>query len=41
MAGRSIRIVYKIARRVNLNFGVKYLTKKQININTDCEVIYP
>jgi len=31
MAGRSIRIVCKIARLVDLNFGVKHKTKEQIN----------
>jgi len=39
MAGWSIRIVYKIARPVDSNFGEKFWTKKQNNTYTDCGVI--
>jgi len=39
-ACRFIRIVYKIARQVDFNFGVKFiLNKEQININPDFGVI--
>jgi len=38
-ASRSIRIVCKVARPVDLKFEVKFLIKKQINIKTDCGVM--